>query len=45
MYPTNRDVEVGERLQVVLSDDNVHVLQIQRIEKEENNIYYYLAYS
>lgn len=45
MYPANREVEVGEKLQVILKDDIVHVLTISKIEKKEKDVYYYLDFS
>ena len=45
MYPTNRDIEVGEKLQVQFKDDSIHVLIVKNIEKTDKVIYYYLSYS
>lgn len=43
-YPTNREVEVGDKLQVQLQDDNLHIMKIAEIDKQEKAVYYKLAF-
>jgi hypothetical protein len=45
MYPTNREIVVGEKLQIHMSDNSVYIMQVVRIEKKEKAIYYYLQLS
>jgi hypothetical protein len=45
MYPPNRDIDVGEKLQIQMLDDSVQIMQIYKIEKKEKAIYYYLKYA
>jgi hypothetical protein len=44
MYPTNRDIEIGQKLQLSLSDDSIHVLTVSSIEKNETGVYYHLSF-
>ncbi len=44
-YPSNREIKVGEKLQVQLKDETVHIIQISKIQKEEKAVYYYLSLS
>jgi|GEM_PF-2762983 len=45
MYPVNRDIHIGERLQVQFQDHTVHVLVVTDIKKTDKVIYYYLSFS
>ncbi len=44
-YPSNRDLEVGEKLQVQLKDEIIHVMQITQIIRKEKAIHYHLSLS
>lgn len=44
MYPENREIIVGEQLQVQLKDENIHILRVERIQKTDNAVYYHLSY-
>lgn len=44
MYPTNRDIVVGSKFQVELSDNRVDVLTVKHIQKTDREIYYHLSY-
>jgi hypothetical protein len=44
MYPENREIKAGDKLQVELKDNRIDVLTIIKIEKTEKEIYYYLSY-
>jgi len=44
MYPPNREITVGEKLQAEWLDDTVHIYTVREIEKTEKAIYYYLSY-
>ena len=44
MYPTNRDVQVGQKLQVQMQDDSIRVLTITHIQQTDKVIYYHLSY-
>ncbi|KAF2421629.1 hypothetical protein [Bacillus subtilis] len=46
LYPINRDIEVGERLQVHLSSsESIHVLVVKEIQKTEKAVFYLLDYA
>lgn len=44
MYPMNRDINEGDKLKVVLQDDSIEVMTIQKIEQKGKDIYYYLSF-
>lgn len=43
-YPVNREVEVGSKLQVQLQDDNIHLMKVTEIDKQEKAVYYKLGF-
>jgi hypothetical protein len=43
MYPTNREVQVGDKLQVQMRDDSISVLTVSHIQKTDLVIYYHLS--
>lgn len=43
-YPPNREVLVGEQLEITMLDDSVHILYIDRISPEDKRINYFLKY-
>lgn len=43
MYPKNREVTVGEQLQILTKDDVIHILTLNRIQKTDQVIYYHLS--
>ncbi|MBU5262050.1 hypothetical protein [Bacillus atrophaeus] len=46
LYPTNREIEEGERLQVHLSNsESIHVLTVKEIQKTEKAVFYLLDYA
>lgn len=46
MYPSNREIKEGERLQVHISNsENVHVLRVNEIQRTEKVIFYMLEIS
>ncbi|MEB9419911.1 hypothetical protein [Bacillus cereus group sp. BfR-BA-01318] len=44
MYPHNRDVLVGEKLQVQMKDNALHILEVWNIQHTDKVIYYHLKY-
>lgn len=42
MYPSNRDIEVGELLQIQMSDDSIVIARIHAIEQHDREIHYLL---
>lgn len=43
MYPTNREVKIGDKLQVQMRDDSISVLTVSHIQKTDLVIYYHLS--
>lgn len=44
MYPSNRDIELGEALQLQLSDESIQVLKVVSIDRQEKEIHYQLGF-
>ncbi|KUF34401.1 hypothetical protein CN498_21790 [Bacillus thuringiensis] len=44
LYPDNRVIFVGEKLQVQMQCNSVHILEIYNIQHTDKIIYYHLKY-
>lgn len=44
LYPSNRDIFEGEKLQVQLQDNSIQILEIHYIQHTDKIIYYHLKY-
>lgn len=42
MYPSNRDIEVGEQLQIQMKDDSIVIASVSAIEQHGREIHYLL---
>jgi hypothetical protein len=44
MYPPNREIEVGTKLEIAMMDGSIHILRVAEIIKEEKKVCFKLVY-